>query len=169
MKKIDKKAIAMLLLLAGSVLVPVANGMEVYNSKQHRNVSYKETEEPETVTKTYPVETRKESDHEFYARITTYWARGGDTDGWSKHHESATGDTLEEGVSAAVDPNLIPFGSDIIIPGWGRRKAQDTGSAVIHRCATHGTMPVIDVFFDTKQEALDYAENHPQIVKITYQ
>ena len=174
MKYITRETIAMVIMLCGIALMPHAYGMEIYNSKGHRMPSCKTESTP---GKGYPVISsekmictrRKEEDlHSFYARITTYWASGGDTDYDSRHHRSATGEYLEEGVSAAVDPSIIPFGSTINIPGFGKRKANDTGSAVISRKASHGKLPIIDVFFDRREDALEYEATRPQVVLVSF-
>lgn len=51
-----------------------------------------------------------------------------------------------EGITCAVDPNVIPLGSEIYIEGVGVRIAQDTGSAVDGN--------VIDIYYDSHKEAL---------------
>jgi 3D (Asp-Asp-Asp) domain-containing protein len=42
---------------------------------------------------------------------------------------TATGTTVHWG-SVAVDPGLIPLGTRLYVPGYGRGRAEDTGSAV---------------------------------------
>jgi 3D (Asp-Asp-Asp) domain-containing protein len=68
----------------------------------------------------------------------------------------------ETGVTIAVDPNVIPYGSRVLIPkyaGYSMRSdgifyAHDTGSDVVKRIASHGTVPVIYFFNgDAKTEA----------------
>ncbi|NBW58767.1 hypothetical protein EBR43_13540, partial [bacterium] len=54
-------------------------------------------------------------------RLTTYWAKGGETDKDSAKKRSYTGATLKEGVSVAVDPRLIPFFKRLYIPNLGLR------------------------------------------------
>jgi 3D (Asp-Asp-Asp) domain-containing protein len=45
------------------------------------------------------------------------------------HGTTATG-TRARGGTVAVDPNLIPLGSQLFIPGYGYGRAEDTGGAV---------------------------------------
>jgi len=103
---------------------------------------------------------------ELKVRITAYWAKGGDTDGWSAKRQSSTGVKLRPNVSVAVDPSIIPYFSRIYIPNLGFRVAHDTGTAVINKKASGGKYPVIDIFFLNKKDALKFANNNPKIVKV---
>ena len=103
---------------------------------------------------------------EIKVRITAYWAKGGDTDGWSAKRQSSTGVTLKPNVSVAVDPRIIPYFSRIYIPNLGFRVAHDTGTAVINKKASGGKYPVIDIFFLNKKDALRFANSNPKIVKV---
>jgi 3D (Asp-Asp-Asp) domain-containing protein len=61
----------------------------------------------------------------------------------------ASGRLLEDGVSIAVDPAVIPLGSWVDIEGFGLRRADDTGGAII---GNH-----IDLFMDvTHEEAMEF-------------
>jgi 3D (Asp-Asp-Asp) domain-containing protein len=55
---------------------------------------------------------------------------------------------------------------EVIIPNVGLVKAVDTGSAVKDKVASGGKLPVIDVFFVNKSDAIDFADSHPKIVKV---
>lgn len=99
-------------------------------------------------------------------RLTVYWARGGGTDSDSRKLRSSTGYTLKQGDSIAVDPRIIPYDKEVIIPNVGLVKAVDTGSAVKDKVASGGKMPVIDVFFLDKKDAERFANNNPKIVKV---
>jgi len=99
-------------------------------------------------------------------RLTVYWAKGGDTDGDSARKRSSTGYTLKQGESIAVDPRIIPYTREVIIPNVGLVKAVDTGTAVICKRASSGKLPVIDVFFENKKDAIQFANNNPKIVKV---
>jgi 3D (Asp-Asp-Asp) domain-containing protein len=99
-------------------------------------------------------------------RLTVYWAKGGGTDSDSRRMRSSTGYTLKEGESIAVDPRIIPYDKEVIIPNVGLVKAVDTGSAVKGKVASGGKMPVIDVFFLDKKDAERFANNNPKIVKV---
>lgn len=99
-------------------------------------------------------------------RLTVYWARGGDTDYYSSKKRSSTGYTLKQGESIAVDPNIIPYKKEVIIPNIGIVKAVDTGSAVKAKTASNGKLPVIDVFFEHKKDAMAFANRYPMVVKV---
>ena len=99
-------------------------------------------------------------------RLTVYWAKGGGTDSDSSRLRSSTGYTLKQGDSIAVDPRIIPYKSDVIIPNIGLVRAVDTGTAVKQKTASCGKLPVIDVFFTNKRDALIFANNNPKIVKV---
>lgn len=51
--------------------------------------------------------------------VTAYCLTGTTFSGTPVHHGTV-----------AVDPRIIPLGSHIFIPGYGRGRARDTGSAV---------------------------------------
>jgi 3D (Asp-Asp-Asp) domain-containing protein len=99
-------------------------------------------------------------------RITVYWAKGGGTDYYSSKKKSSTGYTLKQGESIAVDPRIIPYRKEVIIPNVGVVKAVDTGSAVVAKKASKGKLPVIDVFFEHKKDAVIFANRYPKVVKV---
>lgn len=99
-------------------------------------------------------------------RLTVYWARGGGTDYYSAKKKSSTGYTLKQGESIAVDPKIIPYAKEVIIPNVGLVKAVDTGTAVIAKTASNGKLPVIDVFFENKKDAMLFANRYPKVVKV---
>lgn len=99
-------------------------------------------------------------------RLTVYWAKGGGTDHYSSKKKSSTGYTLKQGESIAVDPKIIPYKKEVIIPNVGLVKAVDTGSAVVAKKASNGKLPVIDVFFENKKDAILFASKYPKVVKV---
>lgn len=60
---------------------------------------------------------------------------------------TATGAMPHRG-TVAVDTSVIPLGTKLYIPGYGQAVAQDTGGAV------NGN--IIDLFFETRQEAIQW-------------
>lgn len=99
-------------------------------------------------------------------RLTVYWAKGGNTDYYSSKKKSSTGYTLKQGESIAVDPRIIPYRKEVIIPNVGLVKAVDTGSAVVAKSASNGKLPVIDVFFEHRKDAILFANRYPKVVKV---
>jgi 3D (Asp-Asp-Asp) domain-containing protein len=102
------------------------------------------------------------------ARVTVYWASGGGgSDYWTRKHVAASGARLRAG-HCAVDPRRIPYGSKVTLPD-GTLIAADTGSAVrsrkaarrLGRTAIERNAIVIDRFFETKREAMGWAQRHP--------
>lgn len=73
--------------------------------------------------------------------------------GNSKH--TASGTLVRHGV-IAVDPNVIPMGTHVFIPGYGEAVAEDIGSSI------HGHR--IDVAFDTHEEALSFGRRDLEII-----
>jgi 3D (Asp-Asp-Asp) domain-containing protein len=99
------------------------------------------------------------------ARITVYW-KNSDSD--TRQLKSSTGVRLHQG-HVAVDPKVIPYGSTVKIKGWGEFVAVDTGSAVKSRKAAKAMgkdVPVVDVFFLDKDDALKAAENKPIFAQV---
>ena len=108
------------------------------------------------------------------ARVTVYWATGGKgSDRYTRKHKCATGLRLRDG-HCAVDPRKIPYGSNVILPDGTTLAAVDTGTAVKNRKAARllGKTPternavVIDRFFETKRQALAWANSHPHFVPV---
>jgi 3D (Asp-Asp-Asp) domain-containing protein len=106
------------------------------------------------------------------ARITAYWT---DEDYYTSQHMSSTGVKLHEG-HCAVDPSLIPYGSVVKIPGMGSYVAVDTGSAVVSREAAVGAAHnadeknalVVDLFFENRHEAEEFAAHGPSYVAVSW-
>lgn len=113
-------------------------------------------------------------DNSLLARVTVYWARGGrGSDRYTRQHKSATGTRLHVG-HCAVDPRKIPYGSRVVLPDGSSLSAVDTGSAVRNRKAARRlgrdtnerNALVIDKFFETKQQALAWANSNPPFVNV---
>ena len=121
-----------------------------------------------------PISDAFSRDNSLLARITVYWARGGrGADRYSRQHKSATGMRLHVG-HCAVDPKKIPYGSRVVLPDGTTLSAVDTGSAVRNRKAARRagrtsvekSAVVIDKFFETKQQALAWANSNPPFVSV---
>lgn len=130
----------------------------------------------ETQIKNSPSKTASTPNHSnLLARVTTYWAHGKGADyNTRKHNGSWIGyGRLRDG-HCAVDPKKIPYGSRIIYPNGATDLAVDTGRDVINRKAARKAgrtleekkALVIDKFFETRAQALDWARNHPLFVSV---
>lgn len=89
---------------------------------------------------------------------------------WSRRGISSTGIPLKNMQSAAVDPRVIPYFSQIELPGVNHPiELIDTGSAVKSRTAALKwgiDCPVIDLFFDHERDAAAFRKRNPMFVKI---
>jgi hypothetical protein len=113
-------------------------------------------------------------DNSLLARVTVYWAGGGrGSDRYTRLHKSATGQRLQQG-HCAVDPRRIPFGSKVVLPDGTTLHAVDTGTAVRNRKAarkagrtqSERNAVVIDKFFESKRQALIWANSNPPFVNV---
>lgn len=103
--------------------------------------------------------------NEFTARVTFYRATG---------NKTSTGTKPKQGVTVAVDPKIIPYGSTIEIDELkgilddGRFIAEDTGSAVRKRKAAKAAgedVPVIDIYVSDKKYA-KLKNDLPEFMKV---
>lgn len=67
---------------------------------------------------------------------------------------TATGTKATEGRTIAVDPDVIPYGTVVVIDGQ-EYVAEDCGGAVIGS--------VVDIFFDSHEEALQYGRQTHEV------
>lgn len=102
-----------------------------------------------------------ENGYKLAVRLTVYWSKGSGTDYYTAQKLSSTGRILAEGISAAVDPVIIPYLSRIDIPYAGTRLAVDTGGAVKARRASGGRLPIVDIYFEKKETALAFTKSIP--------
>jgi 3D (Asp-Asp-Asp) domain-containing protein len=99
------------------------------------------------------------------ARVTSYSADEG-----SKY--ASTGPRLRAG-HCAVDPKQIPYGSKVVFPDR-ICTAVDTGPAVVSRkaarlcgrTASQRKAVVVDRFFETKHEAIEWTNAHPHFMTL---
>jgi hypothetical protein len=113
-------------------------------------------------------------DESVLARVTVYWAKGGSgSDRDTRAHRCSTGLRLRTG-HCAVDPRHIPYGSRVILPSGETLAAVDTGTAVKNRKAarqagrtsSERNALVVDRFFETKGQALSWANTHPLFMPV---
>jgi 3D (Asp-Asp-Asp) domain-containing protein len=103
------------------------------------------------------------------ARVTGYWAHGS---GGSGGVAASNGARLRVG-HCAVDPKRIPYGSKVVFPDVVCT-AVDTGPAVVSRkssracghTAAQKNAIVIDRFFESKRDAVEWSNAHPQFMTL---
>lgn len=71
---------------------------------------------------------------------------------------TSTGESAIQGITVAVDPNVIPYGTKLYIPGIGYRVAEDSGGAIQ---GDH-----IDIFFNDVGTARTFGIKYDQPVYI---
>jgi 3D (Asp-Asp-Asp) domain-containing protein len=90
-----------------------------------------------------------------HCTLTAYTA-GYESTGKSPGEEgyglTSTGTQATQGVTVAVDPSIIPYGTKLYIPGIGYRVAEDTGGAII---GDH-----VDIFYDSLSTARNFGVKH---------
>lgn len=119
------------------------------------------TEELETSTESYSVD---EDINRFFLksmgefRITVYTPH---SDGGVWGYQTATGKKSKHLQTCAVDPNVIPLGSVIVVNGLTLR-CVDVGSAVKGK--------TVDIFFDgTEKEAIEWAAQFGDYAEVRLQ
>ena len=117
---------------------------------------------------------RSKREQSMLARVTVYWAQGGSgSDRYTRLHKCAMGLRLQDG-HCAVDPEQIPYGSQVVFPDGTTLAAVDTGTAVKNRKAARKSgrtvyernAIVIDRFFETKSQALSWAQRNPPFITV---
>lgn len=86
-----------------------------------------------------------------YCTLTAYTAgpeSTGKAPGDAGYGITSTGQRAVQGLTVAVDPHVIPYGTELFIPGVGLRVAEDTGGAIVGH---H-----IDVFYNDVQVAREF-------------
>lgn len=76
-----------------------------------------------------------------------------------------------KGITAAIDPKVIPYNSIVSIPALSGKidkdsffRLEDTGSAVKSRKASGGKEPIIDIYVNSIKEVRYFAANTPKYV-----
>lgn len=97
-------------------------------------------------------------------RITFY---SGQDDKWGSKVAWNKVEQAKRGRTVAADPTVFPYGTWIDIPGFGKHRVEDTGSAVKTRKASGGTDPIIDIYVAHESEVARLAKLTPAYVEIT--
>jgi hypothetical protein len=104
---------------------------------------------------------------EMMARVTYYWPNSGGQVGTA----TSTGAKAVCGQTIAVDPKIIPYGSQVTIPEMGKTfTAADTGSGVVARTAAkklgRPDAIVVDVFCANRAIAMQRIKKYPLFMKV---
>lgn len=121
------------------------------NTKEFNNL------EENITTETELIEEKCVSLGEF--KLTAYCPCGICCGKWAYNRQNgivygAIGEELKEGYSIAVDPNVIPYRTEVIING-NTYKAQDCGGAI------KGNR--IDVYFEDHNDALEFGVQYAEV------
>jgi 3D (Asp-Asp-Asp) domain-containing protein len=93
----------------------------------------------------------------FYSGQDDQW---GDRVAWDKVSRAKKGRTV------AADPAVFPYGTWLHIPGFGKMRVEDTGTAVKSRAASGGRDPVIDVYVGEESEVNRLSASLPEYVEV---
>ena len=130
-----------LIWVVGSILIAVGIGIIATFSRQPEIVYVEIPAEPIYVEPTY-IELVPESEFMSYIGdfdLTAYcpcekccgeWGKDRPVINYQKAVNTASGAFAWEGVTVAVDPQVIPYGTKLYIEGVGVRVAQDCGGAI---------------------------------------
>jgi len=99
--------------------------------------------------------------------ITTYHKN---EDKWTRQGKSSSGEKLINKTSAAVDPEIIPYGSVIKLPECDLELvAVDTGTDVKNKKSSRlrgePDVPVVDIYFDRKSDAMAFCREYPMFME----
>lgn len=105
----------------------------------------------EEVTVAEPAEPELVSLSEF--KLTAYCSCSSCSGPWGT--QTATGTVTTEGRTVAVDPTVIPYGTVLIIDGYGEFIAEDCGSSVK---GNH-----IDIYFESHEVAKEFGIQYAEV------
>ena len=126
---------------------------------QTSNETITEIQEPTILSEPEPTEPKKEVIYLGEFKLTAYCSCEKCCGSWAFNRPDnvvygASGNELKSGYSIAVDPSVIPYGTEVIIDGVTYR-ADDCGGAI------KGNR--IDVYFDTHEEALEFCVKYADV------
>ncbi|MDD2709997.1 MAG: 3D domain-containing protein [Verrucomicrobiae bacterium] len=88
-------------------------------------------------------------------------------DGWGNQVAWPEVENATEGRTAAADPVILPFGTWIDVPGFGKRRIEDTGTAVKSRKASQGREPVVDLYVEDQEKMRHLSIETPDYMDIS--
>ena len=126
---------------------------------QTSNETITEIQEPTILSEPEPTEPQKEVIYLGEYNLTAYCPCEKCCGSWAFDRPDgivygSSGEELKSGYSIAVDPSVIPYGTEVVINGVTYR-ADDCGGAIKGN--------TIDVYFDTHEEALDFCVKYADV------
>lgn len=140
----------------------------IYEKQQYKEITYKESKVTQQISeiKKIDIETDREVDTQALQpvslgefKLTAYCSCEVCCGKWAYDRPNgivygAIGEELKEGYSIAVDPNVIPYMTEVIINGK-TYKAQDCGGAI------KGNR--IDVYMEDHDDALEFGVQYEEV------
>lgn len=167
-KEISTAVIAFVIAVPLSIY---ASGQAKLNAEAHKNdfrpvAEVKVVELIEITQEAIPEEVEEEPEYislgEF--KLTAYCSCEKCCGKWAKNRPvdeegnqiviGASGEVLEAGISIAVDKNVIPYGSTVLINGQ---------AYIAHDCGGAIKKNRIDVYFDDHQDALEFGVQYAEV------
>lgn len=150
-------------------LVEVQNKLDIETRKNIQMNAHLEEASEELAMATSTIESLKNDEYELIYigkfKITAYcscekccdyWAMIRDTDEFGNPIiTTASGTIAEENRTIAVDPSVLPYGSEVYIPDFGVFTAEDCGGAIQ---GAH-----IDIYYYNHEEALNVGTTYKDI------
>lgn len=98
-------------------------------------------------------------------KVTAYDADRRCTDGWSKQKRTSTGKDAKILDGVAADPKLLPYGTKLVVPGFGEKIVDDTGGAM-RQSAKNGVYH-IDIRLGSHKEAERFGIRWMTVYRVT--
>ncbi|WP_408895251.1 G5 domain-containing protein [Paenibacillus taichungensis] len=137
---------------------PAASEDDIINQSQESSIVLPENKKKITTIEERPVEYKFSLENVELTAFTAGVESTGKDTGHPQYGITASGATVEEGRTIAVDPSVIPMGWWVYIEGIGYRKAEDTGSAVKGK--------IIDIFIEDLDSAIVFGRQKNKTVYV---
>ena len=129
---------------------PVEEEAPVQEAPVKEEAPVQETPVVEEPVQEKPAQENNSGSYTTQMQATAYTATG---------NRTATGTVPKKG-TIAVDPDVIPLGTELYVEGYGNGIAEDTGSAVKGN--------IIDLYMDSEQQARDWGRRNVNVTIYNY-
>lgn len=129
---------------------PVKEETPVQEAPVKEEAPVQETPVVEEPVQEKPAQENNSGSYTTQMQATAYTATG---------NRTATGTVPKKG-TIAVDPDVIPLGTELYVEGYGNGIAEDTGSAVKGN--------IIDLYMDSEQQARDWGRRNVNVTIYNY-